>query len=45
MDGQREDELDDTDQENPVEMSKEAWSDYYAKHPDALDHGDDSDYY
>jgi len=40
-----EDEPDDTDQANPVEMSAKSWSDYYARHPEALDHGDDSDNY
>lgn len=38
MSRQYEDEIDDTDQDNPVDMSSEAWSDLYAKHPDLLDH-------
>ena len=34
------DELSDVDQQNPVNMSAEAWGDVYARNPDALEHGD-----
>lgn len=37
-----EDELDngDVDQNNPVDMSADAWAEYYAKNPDAFDYPD-----
>lgn len=39
-----EDEIDDTDQENPVDMSDQSWSDLYSRRPELLEHGDDYDY-
>jgi len=34
------DEQSDLDQSNPVNNSADAWSNYYARNPDALDHED-----
>lgn len=35
------DEHDDTDQDNPVDVSADTWSDIYARRPDLLEYGGD----
>lgn len=35
-----EDEINDLDQENPVDCSQEVWTEIYSKNPDLLDYDD-----